>query len=139
MKLRITITGEYEPVLDHYRNVEWPADSGERKDLTEPSDIAAYDQHLLDCGHASYDDLLGDDVVCRVEAVEEPQTMEAPSPGGNPFLDNDPDVTEEERRAKLAKDAEKDATAGSSGSSESDSWDPGEPGAKRRPTAGEYF
>lgn len=89
-KLRLTITKEYDTDNGDYTNVEWPAGSGERKDLTTPADMAAYDQWMLNNNEVGYDDLLTADentnVVCRVEVVEEPQTMEPRPVGENPFL-----------------------------------------------------
>jgi hypothetical protein len=102
-KIRLVATREFEVDPANYVDVEWPVGTDARV-LTDPAEIAAYEQHLFDDGVNGIDDVLDhEDTVVRYEVVEEPQT--------NPFdqqptVDN-PFTPEDESRNSSAENAAK--------------------------------
>lgn len=96
MRMRLTVTKEWDVDPEFFTDVEWPAGSGERKDLATPEEIAAYQEYQLNEGDLTVDDVLDlDDEphVCKVEAVPYVQTTEATT-GENPFLADDGQTAE---------------------------------------------
>lgn len=71
LKLRVTATVDWDPNPGSYKGVEWPPDSGQKRDLTTPEEIAAFEQHLLDCGDVEFADYVGDEHTVKVEIVND--------------------------------------------------------------------
>ena len=111
-RARLTATREMDLDPANYRNVEWPAGSGERRDLTEPGDMVAYEQSLIDSGEVNLTEHLdggnaevGEQSVARWELVQEVQIIEPVLQTSNPFSD-DPQVDEKKRREEAAAEQE---------------------------------
>jgi hypothetical protein len=101
-RIKVTITGYYEPDLDGagYKNVEF---DGETRDLATVEEAAQYDEQNLSDDNMSLDELLDglEDTTTKFEVEPDPLTApvtdgHAPSPRAgvdNPFTDADESKT----------------------------------------------
>lgn len=48
--IRVTISYVYTPEPKSYKDIEWPPDSGQRKDLMTIEEIADYENHYMASG-----------------------------------------------------------------------------------------
>lgn len=71
-KARVTVTTEFDLSPENYLQVEWPPDSGELKNLTDPQEMLEFERWQLTEGDSDITELLGGDENIKVELVEEP-------------------------------------------------------------------